>query len=77
MDFELRNAVTGNAMDLQFLQHLNQNFSSLHWKNPTKARQLINQAMQQVAHGNRNIRPLLVEIVQILPKEEQEGNTLR
>ena len=77
MDFELRNAVTGNAMDLQFLQHLNQNFSSLHWKNPTKARQLINQAMQQVANGNRNIRPLLVEIVQILPKEEQEGNTLR
>lgn len=77
LDFELRNAVTDNAMDLQFLQHLNQNFSSLHWKNPTKARQLINQAIQQVANGNRNIRPLLVEIVQILPKEEQEGNTLR
>lgn len=77
LDFELRNAVTGNAMDLQFLQHLNQNFNSLHWKNPTKARQLINQAMQQVANGNRNIRPLLVEVVQILPREEQGGNTLR
>ena len=77
LDFELRNAVTGNAGDLQFLQHFNQNFNSLHWKNPTKARQLINQAMQQVANGNRNIRPLLVEIVQLLPREEQEGKTLR
>lgn len=77
LDFELRNAVTGNAMDLQFLQHFNQNFNSLHWNNPAKARQLINQAMQQVANGNRNIRPLLVEIVQLLPREEQGGNTLR
>jgi molecular chaperone DnaK len=77
LDFELRNAVTGNAMDVQFIQHLNQNFNSFHWKNPTKARQLINQAMQQVANGNKNIRPLLVEIVQLLPRDEQVGTTLR
>jgi len=81
LDFEIRNAVTGNAMDIQFLQHFNQDFSSFHWKNPTKARQLINQAMLQVANGNKNIRPLLVEIVQLLPKEDQDntlgGGTLR
>ena len=77
LDFELRNAVTENAMDLQFLQDFNQNFNSFHWKNPTKARQLINQAMQQVANGNRNIRPLLREIVMLLPENEQGGNTLR
>ncbi|MCL2097509.1 MAG: Hsp70 family protein [Bacteroidales bacterium] len=77
LDFELRNAVTGNAMDLQFLQDFNQNFNSFHWINPTKARQLINQAMQQVANGNKNIRPLLVEIVQLLPRDEQAGDTLR
>ncbi|MDR2231913.1 MAG: Hsp70 family protein [Tannerella sp.] len=76
MDFELRNAVTGNAMDLQFLQEFNQNFNAYHWKNPTKARQLINQAMQQVVNGNRNIRPLLREIVLLLPANEQ-GKTLR
>jgi molecular chaperone DnaK len=76
LDFELRNAVTGNAGDLQFLQHFNQEFNSFHWKNPAKARQLINQAMQQVANGNRNIRPLLVEIVQLLPQNEV-GNTLK
>jgi len=75
LDFDLRNAVTGNAMDVQYLQYLNQDFNSLHWKNPTKARQLINQAMQQVANGNRNIRPLLREIVLLLPENEQE--TLR
>ena len=77
LDFELRNAVTGNAMDLQFLQDFNQNFNSFHWKNPTKARQLINQAMQQVTNGNRNIRPLLREIVLLLPENEQGGKTLR
>lgn len=77
LDFELRNAVTGNAMDVQFMQNFNQNFNSFHWKNPKKARLLINQAMQQVANGNKNIRPLLVEIVQLLPREEQNGSTLR
>ena len=76
LDFELRNAVTGNAGDLQFLQHFNQEFNSFHWKNPAKARQLINQAMQQVANGNRNIRSLLVEVVHLLPQDEV-GNTLR
>ncbi|MDR2963126.1 MAG: Hsp70 family protein [Bacteroidales bacterium] len=78
LSFNLRNEVTGGAMDVQYLQHFNQNFGSFHWKNPTKARQLINQALQQVANGNRNIRPLLVEIVQLLPNDEQGGGgTLR
>ena len=75
--YNLRNTATGGAGDVQYLQYLNNDFNSLHWKNPTKARQLINQAMQQVANGNKNIRPLLVEIVQLLPREEQAGNTLR
>ncbi len=74
--YNLRNKATGGAGDVQMLQHLNQDFNSFNWKNPTKARQLINQATQQVANGNKNIRPLLVEIVQLLPREEQ-GNTLR
>jgi molecular chaperone DnaK len=76
LDFNLRNAVTGNAMDVQFLQHFNADFNSLHWKNPTKARQLINQGLQQVARGNNNIRPILVELIQLLPQDEKPTDTL-
>ena len=77
LGFELLNAVTDNAPEIQFLQNYNQNFNSFHWKNPTKARQLINQAMQQVANGNKDIRPLLVEIVQLLPTDERPKTTLK
>jgi molecular chaperone DnaK len=76
LDFNLRNAVTDNAMDVQFLQHFNADFNSFHWKNPTKARQLINQGLQQVARGNNNIRPILVELVQLLPQNEKPTDTL-
>ncbi len=71
LDFELRNAVTGNAMDAQFLKHFNDNFNSFHWKNSSKARQLINQGMQMVNSGNTSsIRPILVELVGLLPQDE-------
>ncbi|GHT65000.1 hypothetical protein AGMMS50239_23800 [Bacteroidia bacterium] len=76
LDFNLRNAVTGNAMDIKFLQHFNNDFNSFHWKNATKARQLINQGLQMVANGNNNIRPVLVEIVQLIPRDELPTDTL-
>jgi molecular chaperone DnaK len=76
MNFNLRNEVTGGAMDVQYLQYLNQSFGSFHWKNPTKARQLINQGLQQIANGNKNIRPILVEIIQLIPEDERPKETL-
>ncbi|OAV64543.1 Heat shock protein 70 [Bacteroidales bacterium Barb6XT] len=76
LDFNLRNAVTDNAMDIQFFQHFNNDFSKFHWKNPTKARQLINKGLDQVASGNTNIRPILVEIVQLIPRNELPTDTL-
>jgi molecular chaperone DnaK len=63
-------------MDVQFLQHLNQDFNTFHWKNPTKARQLINQGLQQVANGDNNIRSILVEIIQLIPSDEMPTDTL-
>lgn len=71
LTFNLRNEATSGAVDAQYLQYLNNEFTTFHWLNPTKARQLINQAMQQLSDGNNKIRPFLVEIVQLLPKEEQ------
>jgi len=70
-DFNLRNAVTDNAMDVQFLQQFNQQFNQFHWTNPAKARQLINQGLTMVTNGNNNVRPILVELVQLLPQEER------
>jgi molecular chaperone DnaK len=76
LSFNLRNKATGGAMDVMFLQHFNQDFNTLHWKNPTKARQLINQGLKQVADGNKNVRPILVELIQLLPQDEKPTDTL-
>jgi len=72
IDFDLRNAVTGNAMDVQFLQHLNNDYNSFHWKNPTKARQLINQGLQMAAAGNTSsIRPIIIQLISLMPEEQR------
>ena len=76
-DFELRNAVTGNAMDVQYLQHINSTFSSYHWKDANKARQLVNQGLQMAANGDTlNIRPVLIQIVHLMPDNQKPKETL-
>jgi molecular chaperone DnaK len=72
LDFELRNAVTGNAMDVQYLQHFNSAFGSFHWKDANKARQLINQGLQLTNAGKTSaIRPVLVEIIGLMSDEDR------
>lgn len=64
LDFDLRNAVTGNAMDAKVLQSINNDFGAIKWKNATKARQLINQGLQFANEGKTSaIRPILVQII--------------
>lgn len=70
------NALTGNAADVGFLQELNADFKHYHWKDAAKARQLISRGMQMVAGGDTEIRPLLVELVALMPKDEQPTGTL-
>lgn len=78
LDFELRNAVTDNAMDVQFLQHINDSFSSYHWKDANKARQLLNQGMQMATNGNTSgIRNIIVQVIGLMPDNEKPTNTLR
>ncbi len=77
LDFELRNAVTGNAIDVQFLQHFNDGFNSFHWKDANKARQLINQGMQMVTNGNTSgVRSILQQLIGLLPDNEKPKQTL-
>ncbi len=78
LDFELRNTVTGNAMDVQFLRHINDTFNSYHWKDATKARQLVNQGLQMATNGNTSgIRNILIQIIGLMPDNEKPTNTLR
>lgn len=78
LDFELRNAVTDNAMDVQFIRHLNDGFNSFHWRDANKARQLLNQGLQMATNGNTSgIRPILQQLVSQLPDNEKPSNTLR
>lgn len=77
LDFELRNAVTGNAMDVQLLRHLNDTFGSCHWKDANKAKQLLNHGLQMATDGNTSgIRPILVQLIGLMPDDEKP-NTLR
>jgi len=77
LDFELRNAVTGNAMDVQHLRHLNDNFSSYHWKDANRARQLFNQGLQMAADGKTSdIRNILRQLYNLMPENERPKDTL-
>lgn len=77
LKFHIVNEVTGNAMDAHYLKHLNDTFNSYHWKNASKARQLLNQGMQIVANGNtRSLRPVLIELIGLMPDDERP-ETLR
>ncbi len=74
LDFELRNILTGNGMDVQYMRHLNDNFESYDWTDTNKAKQLTNQGMQMLMNGNTNaLRPVLVQLVRLLPKDQQPG----
>ena len=78
LDFELRSAVTGNAMDVQYLQQINGSFDTYKWKDRNKARQLINQGLQLAMSGNTTaIRPILVQIIDLMPDDEKRKETLR
>jgi molecular chaperone DnaK len=77
LDFNLRNAVTGNAMDVQFLKHIDSDFNSYHWKDRNKARQLCNQGLQMVTAGNTgDIRNILVQLIALMPDDEKPKDTL-
>ena len=78
LDFELRNIVTDNAMDVQLLRHINDTFKSFHWKDANKARQLVNQGLQMATNGNTSgIRNILIQIIGLMPDDEKPTNTLR
>ncbi len=70
-DFELRNKVSGNGVDIQYLQMINEKFNDYTWQDPNKARQLINQGLQMVADGRSSgVREVLIQLFSLMPKDE-------
>lgn len=77
LDFNLRNAVTGNAMDVQVIKQIDSDFNSFSWKDKNKARQLVNQGLRHASEGKTSaIRPILIEIIGLMPEGERP-ETLR
>lgn len=76
-DFNLRNEVSGNAMDINFLKHIDNSFDSYNWKDRNKARQLCSQGLQNVTAGNTSaVRPILIELIALMPEDEKPRDTL-
>lgn len=64
-----------------FIQHCNENFSSLDWKNAGQARSLINQALETITNKPtvEDLRSIIVQLVKLLPEEQRDrlnGNVL-
>jgi molecular chaperone DnaK len=77
LDFELRNMVTGNAMDVQYFNQLNESFSSFSWTDPSKARRLINEGVQQINSGKTSgIRGIIIQLISLMPEDEKPGDLL-
>ena len=72
--FHLVSELTDNAQDAQIVRRLNTEFSSIRWKDGTKARQLLNHCLQLSNDGKtKTIRPILVQIVDLM----HDGETLK
>ena len=62
-EFDVRNAATGGAQDAQLLQLFNEVFANLNWRNPGKARQMIQEGLKRIQGGNNQVRDILVELI--------------
>lgn len=56
-----------------FVRHHSENFGSFHWRNPQRARQLINQAEQVIAENptKERLHPIVIDLINELPPEER------
>ncbi len=76
--FHLVSELTDNAQDVQIVKQLNNDFSSIRWKDANRARQLMNQALQLANEGKtKAIRPILVQIVNLMAEGETLKETLQ
>ncbi len=76
LDFNIRDILAGPQMDISMINNINSNFSSTNWKDSTKARTLLNQAIQSINNGNvSNLRPILIQILDVMDRDDAEKLT--
>lgn len=56
------------------LRHFQEDFNEINWKNPSRARQLINQGAEIVANNptKEKLHPIVMQLFELLPEEEKE-----
>jgi molecular chaperone DnaK len=57
---------------IAFVQHHDENFGNFHWKDPHRARQIINQAKQIIVTNpsKERLHPLVIDLINLLPDDE-------
>jgi molecular chaperone DnaK len=75
-DFSLRNMLTDNAGDASLVNHFHQNFNEYNWRDPARARTLVNEGIRAVTNGNNKALPSIVDELFTLMPEKQWGDTL-
>ena len=53
------------------IHYCNERFASLHWKDSSRARQLVNRGMEQINNNptTEGLRPIAAELLELLPKD--------
>ncbi|MBL7879904.1 MAG: Hsp70 family protein, partial [Chryseobacterium gambrini] len=58
---------------INFIRQHNQHFGSYHWKDSNRARQLLNEGLQQIGENPNtdDLHPIVVDLINLLPNEER------
>lgn len=59
-----------------FIRHHNQNFGSYRWRDPNKARTLLNQGLQKIGESPDvdELHPIVVSLIDLLPEEQKPSD---
>lgn len=59
-----------------FIRHHNQNFGSYRWRDPNKARTLLNQGLQKIGESPDvdELHPIVVSLIDLLPDEQKPSD---
>lgn len=57
------------------IRYCNERFASMHWKDSSRARQLVNRGMDQINNNptTEGLRQIAAELLELMPKDEAEG----
>nr|WP_315130115.1 Hsp70 family protein [uncultured Flavobacterium sp.] len=58
---------------INFIRQHNQNFGSYHWQDSNRARQLLNEGLQQIGDNptTEDLHPIVIDLINLLPNEEK------